>query len=224
MGLAHESPRAPAAVLALHPARETHARPSIAPTMPTNAAQSDPAARPTAADLPLRYAENGASRHLQRHPIPRQQTLRQQPQALRCARHAAAERTFPSSQIATTQNPRCTSRPIPRPTHLTNDAIVHLHKMVVDTDRWENQREKRHRPIRAPTLNPGKSQGRPIDFHGLEAHRRKRPTRLRSPMKGPYPGSPDRRPGDRTDPPSRIFMPRSPRSAYLPKESAADCS
>jgi len=54
---------------------------------------------------------------------------------------------------------------------------------------------KRHRPIRAPTLNPGKSQGRPIDFHGLEAHRRKRPTRLRSPMKGPYPGSPDRRPG-----------------------------
>jgi hypothetical protein len=52
-----------------------------------------------------------------------------------------AERTFPSSQIATTQNPRCTSRPIPRPTHLTNDAIVHLHKMVVDTDRWENQRE-----------------------------------------------------------------------------------
>ena len=97
-----------------------------------------------------------------------------------------AERTFPSSQIATTQKSRCTSRPIARPTHLTN-AITHLHDMVVDTERRENQREKRHRPIRAPTLNPGKSQGRPKDKHGLEAHRRKRPTRLRSPKKAPVP-------------------------------------
>jgi hypothetical protein len=97
-----------------------------------------------------------------------------------------AERTFPSSQIATTQKSRCTSRPIARPTHLTN-AIAHLHNTVVDTDRRENQREKRHRPIRARTLNPGKSQGRPNDKHGLEAHRRKRPTRLRSPKKAPVP-------------------------------------
>src|ERR1035437_8588470 len=59
--------------------------------------------------------------------------------------------------------------------------------MVVDT-RWENQREKRHRPIRARTLNPGKSQGRPKEKHGLEAHRQKRPTRLRSPNEGPCPG------------------------------------
>src|ERR1019366_1734533 len=104
-----------------------------------------------------------------------------------------AERTTPSSQIATTQKSRCTSRPIARPTHLIN-ATLHLHTMMVDT-RWENQREKRHRPIRARTLNPGKSQGRPKDKHGLEAHRQKRPTRLRSPKEGPYPGSPDRRPG-----------------------------
>jgi hypothetical protein len=43
-----------------------------------------------------------------------------------------ADRTFPSSQIATTQNSRCTSRPIARPTHLTN-AITHLYNTVVDT-------------------------------------------------------------------------------------------
>ena len=32
-------------------------------------------------------------------------------------------------------------------------------------------------------FNPGKSQGRPNEKHGLEAHRSKRPTRLRSPKK-----------------------------------------
>ena len=37
-------------------------------------------------------------------------------------------------------------------------------------------------------LNPGKSQGRPNEKHGLEAHRSKRPTRLRSPKEGPCPG------------------------------------
>ena len=37
-----------------------------------------------------------------------------------------AERTRPSSQIATTQKSRCTSRPIARPTHLVNaNAITH---------------------------------------------------------------------------------------------------
>jgi len=46
---------------------------------------------------------------------------------------------------------------------------------------------QRHRPIRAQPLNPGKSQGRPNEKHGLEAHRRKRPTRLRSPKKAPVP-------------------------------------
>ena len=48
-------------------------------------------------------------------------------------KHAkTAERTFPSSQIATTQKSRCTSRPIARPTHLVNaNAIAHLHKWWV---------------------------------------------------------------------------------------------
>src|ERR1035438_4247896 len=43
------------------PARETRGQPSIAPTMPTNTAQSDPAEPLKTADLPLHYAENGAS-------------------------------------------------------------------------------------------------------------------------------------------------------------------
>jgi hypothetical protein len=75
------------------------------------------------------------------------------------------------------------------PSESSRDAIDQrlLITTGVDTDRWENQREKRHRPIRARTLNPGKSQGRPKDKHGLKAHRRKRPTRLRSPKKAPVP-------------------------------------
>jgi hypothetical protein len=36
-------------------------------------------------------------------------------------------------------------------------------------------------------LNPGKSQGRPNEKHGLKAHRANRPTRLRSPTKAPVP-------------------------------------
>src|ERR1035438_5713440 len=43
------------------PARETRGQPSIAPTMPTNTAQSDPTEPLKTADLPLHYAENGAS-------------------------------------------------------------------------------------------------------------------------------------------------------------------
>jgi hypothetical protein len=44
---------------------------------------------------------------------------------------------------------------------------------------------QRHRPIRAQPLNPGKSQGRPNEKPGLEAHRSKRPTPLRSPNARP---------------------------------------
>jgi len=39
-------------------------------------------------------------------------------------------------------------------------------------------------------LNPGKSQGRPSEKAGLEAHRPKRPTRPRSPKKAPVPDHP----------------------------------
>jgi putative transposase len=75
----------------------------------------------------------------------------------------------------------------------------HLHSCVVGVGEPAGQR---HRPIRAPPLNPGKSQGRPNEKHGLEAHRSKRPTRLRSPKQGPCPGSaePTARPGRTSHP------------------------
>ena len=68
---------------------------------------------------------------------------------------------------------------------------------------------QRHRPIRAQPLNPGKSQGRPNEKHGLETHRSKRPTRPRSPNKalsriGRTYGQ------SRTERPTRSFMPREP--------------
>jgi hypothetical protein len=53
-----------------------------------------------------------------------------------------------------------------------------------DTDRYELER----------SIQASRRGGR-AKIPGLEAHRQKRPTRLRSPMKGPCPGSPDRRPG-----------------------------
>ena len=49
-----------------------------------------------------------------------------------------------------------------------------------DTDRYEL----------STWLNPGKSQGRPNENPGLEAHRSKRPTRLRSPKEAPVPDLP----------------------------------
>jgi hypothetical protein len=96
--------------------------------------------------------------------------------------------------------------------------------MAPDTDRRENQREKRHRPIRAQTLNPDKSHGRPKDKHGLEAHRRKRPTRLRSPKKAPVPD--DRTLGPDPDGPSKTHFHAATRktrrtSARSPKRSSA---
>jgi hypothetical protein len=48
--------------------------------------------------------------------------------------------------------------------------------------------------------NPGKSQGRPNEKAGLEAHRANRPTRLRSPNKAPGPDRPTLRPA-----PDRAF-------------------
>jgi len=53
-----------------------------------------------------------------------------------------AERTLPSSQIATTQKSRCTSRPIARPTHLVNaNAIAPPPTVGWFDTRWENQRD-----------------------------------------------------------------------------------
>jgi hypothetical protein len=76
-----------------------------------------------------------------------------------------AERVCPSSQIATTRNSRCTSRPIARPTQ-PSTPIARLHSTC---DMWrENQRDNdTHRYELLTWLNPGKSQGRPNEKHGL---------------------------------------------------------
>ena len=59
-----------------------------------------------------------------------------------------AERTTPSSQIATSQKSRCRSRPIPRPIHLTNALRTTNHLPHELTHTGEAAGE-RHRPIRA---------------------------------------------------------------------------
>jgi hypothetical protein len=51
-------------MLALHSSREIREQSRIAPTMPANTAQSDPAEPLRTADLPLRHTENGASTKL----------------------------------------------------------------------------------------------------------------------------------------------------------------
>src|SRR5262249_48542046 len=54
--------------------------------------------------------------------------------------------------------------------------------------------EQQHLPTLTNTT-PYESQGRPNEKHGLEAHRTKRPTRLRSPNKAPVPDHPKLRRG-----------------------------
>jgi hypothetical protein len=51
--------------------------------------------------------------------------------------------------------------------------------------------------------NPGKSQGRPNEKHGLKGRRAFRPTRLRSPTQAPVPDRSTLRP-NRTEPPWNI--------------------
>ncbi len=103
----------------------------------------------------------------------RQQAVRQHragPQVLHGTR--PAERTFPSSQIATTQKSRCTSRPIARPTHLGN-GTSHL-PSTVDSAVGEPAGQ-RHRPIRARSSIQANRRGgrtkstgsKPIDQNGL---------------------------------------------------------
>src|SRR3954468_9390082 len=107
-----------------------------------------------------------------------------------------ADRTLPSSAIATSQKSRCTSSPI----DLTFDPFVD------DTDDsgelWANDTDGS-----ALAAQPGQSQGAATDLSGSDAHRRKRPAHVafsRRPLE----------PSTRTvirDPDGalgRIFMPR----------------
>ena len=114
-----------------------------------------------------------------------------------------AERTTPSSQIATTQKSRCTSRPIARPAQ-PDTPTIHL----PDSNYCAGRRSgTTTQTDTSSKLNPGKSQGRPIEKPGLEAHRANRPARQRSPRR---PLSRINRTYERrrTDPPHSSFMPR----------------
>jgi hypothetical protein len=75
--------------------------------------------------------------------------------------------------------------PIARRTHLTN-AIPFTPTIVDVSGRTTG---KTTQTDTSSKLNPGKSQGRPNEKHGLEAHRAKRPTRLRPPNERPCPRS-----------------------------------
>ena len=91
-----------------------------------------------------------------------------------------AERTTPPSAIATSQNSRCTSKPIalperlsPRPPLARRTSRRRSGQTTTTDTRFEAQ--------------PGKSQGRPPNKHGLEAHRPKRPAQLAFSQKAPVP-------------------------------------
>ena len=131
-----------------------------------------------------------AASHLQRHPIRRLKALRQLRSASGVLGTRPAERTSPSSQIATTQKSRCTSRPIARPTHLNNNDTSHL--QFVDNER-ENQRDNDTDRYELEAQSRQVA-GAANEKHGLEAHRQLRPTRLRSPKKAPVPDHPTLRP------------------------------
>ena len=129
-----------------------------------------------------------AAGHLQRHPIRPHQALAPAlpvPPACsapdrRCApgrphrsrpRRSHGERPGRSLDRPTSSTPSS-----PPPTRLTHSGRTSGTTTQTDTC-------SRH--------NPGKSQGRPNEKPGLEAHRANRPTRLRSPNRSPCPGSPD---------------------------------
>src|SRR5439155_22943833 len=86
-----------------------------------------------------------------------------------------AERTSPPSAIATSQKSRCTSNPIALPALLTSSSPL-------DVELAEKQRANDNDRY-VLTAHPGKSQGRPPNLPGLEAHRPKRPAQPRSPGK-----------------------------------------
>ena len=129
-----------------------------------------------------------------------------------------ADRTSPSSQIATTQKSRCTSRPIARPTHLGN-ATSHLHN-AVDSAAGEPAGQ-RHRPIRARssiqasrrggrTKSPG---SKPIDQNGLPV--------CVLPTKAPVPDRPTLRPDpDRAS--TSSFMPRKAAGSAAARRGSHD--
>ena len=118
-----------------------------------------------------------------------------------------AERTSPSSQIATSQNSRCTSRPIARPTHLGNPILsppqlgltVRENQRDNDTDRYELDSSIQASRRGGRTKSTG---SKPIDQNGLPVCVLPR---------SPCPGSPNLRPAP--DGPSKQQFHASRRSS-----------
>jgi hypothetical protein len=120
-----------------------------------------------------------------------------------------AERTTPSSQIATSQKSRCKSRPIARPVHRCKGCTCcttnHLPNESTTTGEAAGER---HRPIRARgTIRASRRGGH--RKARARSHRPKRPADCVLP-RDPCPGSPDRTHGAGQSPRAPIFMPRDP--------------
>ena len=147
-----------------------------------------------------------AARHLQRDPVRRQQALRQRRETIRRARHATDGADLPvlanrdHTEIAVHIQADRTTNPS-RQRHLSPPSTVGL-TVSGRTSGTTTQTDT------SSQLNPGKSQGRPNEKHGLEAHRSKRPTRLRSPKKAPVPDEPESSTTTERNLQQGSFMPR----------------
>src|SRR5205823_4024330 len=130
-----------------------------------------------------------AAHHLQRHPIGRQQALGQRAHTLGRGRYPTrrtnvavlADRDL--AKLAMHIQANRTPHP-PRHSH------THLHSSTSRNGRTNGTTTQTDTSSK---LNPGKSQARPNEKPGLEAHRPNRPTPLRSPNKAPVPDQPNLR-------------------------------
>jgi hypothetical protein len=125
-----------------------------------------------------------AAGDLQRHPIRRHQALGQQGQSLRRARHPSAGTHLTvltdrdhAEVTVNVQADRPTGPPAQR----------HLSPPLTQFERGGRTSGTTTQTDTCSQHNPGESQGRPNEKHGLEAHRANRPTRLRSPTEAPVP-------------------------------------
>jgi hypothetical protein len=117
-----------------------------------------------------------------------------------------ADRVTRSSQIATTQKSRCTSKPIARPTHVTNAAILTSTHRTVDMKR-------RTSGTTTQTDTSSIAQSWQVAGAAERIARARSPSSKNGlpvcvlPTKDPVPDRPTLRP-ERTEPPRRSFMPR----------------
>jgi hypothetical protein len=116
-----------------------------------------------------------SAHHLQRHPVRRQQTRRQRLQRLERGIHLPTERTCPLSHTATSQNSKCTSRPIARPAELTTTSPLNAITAGEPAG-------KRHGRIRARSAT-GQVAGAAIESTGSQPTAQNGLPKLRSPTR-----------------------------------------